>query len=414
MEWEYSEFNLDELGFLGRGKSKHRPRNDSSLYGGKYPFIQTGDVRAANLYLNCFEQTYNDKGLAQSKLWDRETLIITIAANIAETAVLKIDACFPDSIVGFIPNEDLVDVYFVKYYIDYIKLEMQSISQGTTQDNLSLDKLRTFKFKVPKDRGIVSKISSTLLNYDNLIENNNRRIAILEDMAQSLYREWFVNFRYPNHQDNLDADGKPKLIDSPLGLIPVGWKIKCLKNIGFINTGKTPSKDKEENYSSNDVPFIKTPDMHGGMFVIKTREMLSTLGADSQKSKYIPSWAICVSCIGTAGIVALSSQKSQTNQQINTLVPEVKAHTEFMYFTLKSLKKTIENYGATGATMTNLSKGKFESLEIVFPEDSLLDEFHQLTNPMFKQIQILARKNENLKQQRDMLLPKLISGQIEL
>ena len=312
-------------------------------------------------------------------------------------------------------NPEKLNAHYLLYALQEPDLQgqLKSAGSGSTVEHIRVGDAENLQISLPP-LAHQKSVGNLLRNYDKLIENNNRRVAILEDMAQSLYREWFVNFRYPNHQDNLDADGNPKLIDSPLGLIPVGWKIKCLKNIGFINTGKTPSKDKEENYSSNDVPFIKTPDMHGGMFVIKTREMLSTLGADSQKSKYIPSWAICVSCIGTAGIVALSSQKSQTNQQINTLVPEVKAHTEFMYFTLKSLKKTIENYGATGATMTNLSKGKFESLEIVFPEDSLLDEFHQLTNPMFKQIQILARKNENLKQQRDMLLPKLISGQIEL
>lgn len=265
MGWEFSEFNLDELGFLGRGKSKHRPRNDPSLYGGKYPFIQTGDVRATNLYLNSFEQTYSDKGLAQSKLWDKETLIITIAANIAETAVLKIDACFPDSIVGFIPNEDLVDVYFVKYYIDYIKREMQSISQGTTQDNLSLDKLRTFKFKVPKEREVVSRISSTLLNYDNLIENNNRRIAILEEMAQSLYREWFVNFRYPGHagdtKNSEDTDGKsskPILADSPLGPIPEGWEVKNLSEIAKVNPESITKKNAPESIGYIDIKSVGT------------------------------------------------------------------------------------------------------------------------------------------------------------
>src|SRR5260370_30083549 len=131
---------LHELGFVGRGRSRHRPRDDASLYGGKYPFIQTGDVKSANLYVSNYTQTYSEKGLAQSKLWSPGTLCITIAANIAETAILKIKACFPDSIVGFVPYPDVADVKFIKYYIDTIKLQMQLISKGTTQDNLSLDK----------------------------------------------------------------------------------------------------------------------------------------------------------------------------------------------------------------------------------------------------------------------------------
>jgi len=137
--WTYRKLN--ELGFVGRGKSKHRPRNAPFLYSGLYPFIQTGDVKAADLYITEYNQTYSDAGLAQSKLWEPETLCITIAANIAETAILKFKACFPDSVVGFVADPEKSDVRFIKYYIDTIKTRMQNVSKGTTQDNLSLDKL---------------------------------------------------------------------------------------------------------------------------------------------------------------------------------------------------------------------------------------------------------------------------------
>ncbi|MEW3947070.1 restriction endonuclease subunit S, partial [Pseudomonas aeruginosa] len=116
-------------------------RNDPSLYGGDYPFFQTGDVKGAELYLRCFSATYNEKGLAQSKLWQPGTLCITIAANIADTSILSIPGCFPDSVVGFVADPQRSDVFFVKYYLDTLKNAMQSISHGTTQDNLSLEKL---------------------------------------------------------------------------------------------------------------------------------------------------------------------------------------------------------------------------------------------------------------------------------
>lgn len=139
MSWR--TVTLDELGVIGRGRSKHRPRNDPTLFGGGYPFFQTGDVKAANLWLSRFETTCNEIGLSQSKLWPAGTLCITIAANIAESAVLAIPGCFPDSVVGFTPHPTVSDVLFVKYLLDHVKLRMQSISQGTTQDNLSLEKL---------------------------------------------------------------------------------------------------------------------------------------------------------------------------------------------------------------------------------------------------------------------------------
>ena len=228
---------LNELGYVGRGRSRHRPRNAPELYGGIYPFIQTGDVKATELYISEYSQTYNEKGLAQSKLWEPGTLLITISANIAETAILKIKACFPDSIVGFIAEPTKSDVKFVKYYIDILKLQMQNISRGTTQDNLSLDKLITFDFLTPP-LPTQRKIASILSAYDDLIENNTRRIKILEGMAQSLYKEWFVKFRFPGYE-------QVEMVESALGLIPEGWEVKNLDNIvsEIIDyRGKTPKK----------------------------------------------------------------------------------------------------------------------------------------------------------------------------
>jgi type I restriction enzyme S subunit len=220
-------YRLDELGFVGRGKSKHRPRNDPVLYGGRYPFIQTGDVKNAELYLSTYHQTYNEIGLAQSKLWEPGTLCITIAANIAESCILKIRGCFPDSIVGFIADPKIADVRFIKYYIDTIKLNMQSVSRGTTQDNLSLEKLRIFDFIMPPvDEQ--QQIAAILSAYDDLIENNTRRIQILEEMAQRIYTEWFVHFRFPGHE-------KVKMVDSELGKIPSGWEIGQLKDVASVN-----------------------------------------------------------------------------------------------------------------------------------------------------------------------------------
>jgi type I restriction enzyme S subunit len=169
---------LDELGSIGRGKSKHRPRNDPSLYGGDYPFVQTGEVKEALLYITHYSQTYNEKGLAQSKLWEPKTLLLTIAANIAETAILKIPACFPDSIVGFVADSEQVTPEFIKFRIDDIKEKMQSFSRGTAQDNLSLDKIKLFYFLVPdKDYIIIfdkytaplfSQVQNLLLKNANL------------------------------------------------------------------------------------------------------------------------------------------------------------------------------------------------------------------------------------------------------
>ena len=196
-----NEFTLDQLGTVSRGRSRHRPRDDAFLYGGPYPFVQTGDVKHAGLYLHDYDQTYSEAGLAQSKLWPAGTLCITIAANIAETSILSIEACFPDSIIGFRADPDKADVRFIKYLFDAVlKMRYQSFTQGATQDNLSQSKLLSIRFPVP-DLANQKKIADFLSGYDDLVENNRRRMALLERSARELYREWFVRLRFPGWEE---------------------------------------------------------------------------------------------------------------------------------------------------------------------------------------------------------------------
>ncbi len=129
MSWELK--SIDQLGYVSRGRSRHRPCDAAHLYGGPYPFIQTGDVKHANLYVTDYSQTYSEEGLAQSRMWETGTLCITIAANIADTAILGIDACFPDSVIGFIPEPDKADARFVKYLFD--KVPIQADYRADTQ-----------------------------------------------------------------------------------------------------------------------------------------------------------------------------------------------------------------------------------------------------------------------------------------
>ena len=241
-----------------------------------------------------------------------------------------------------------------------------------------------------------------LSTYDNLIENNNKRIKLLEQMAENLYKEWFVRFRFPGYEDMGFENG-----------IPMGWKIKRIKDFGQVITGKTPSTEISSNYGDKYL-FIKTPDMHDNMYVIDSSEKLSERGNDVQKLKKLPRWSIMVSCIGTGGVVSINSKEAHTNQQINSIVLHDENNIEWLFFVCKSLKTTIEMFGATGSTMTNLSKGKFENLKILEPNLELIDKYHMYTYDIFKEVEKLMYSNENLIKQRDLLLPRLMSGKIEV
>jgi type I restriction enzyme S subunit len=221
-------------------------------------------------------------------------------------------------------------------------------------------------------------------------------------MAQSLYREWFVHFRFPGHES-------ARFTASPLGQIPEGWEVKAINDFGKVVTGKTPSKANNDYYG-DDVPFLKTPDMHGQMFILQTNEYLSTSGAQSQANKTLPSGSICVSCIGTIGVVSITTEPCQTNQQINSVVIADEASREFLFFWLREAKQILENLGSNGATIGNVNKSKFEGMQLICPSDILLARFHSLAEPMFEQIERLFRKIQTLRRTRDLLLPKLLTN----
>jgi type I restriction enzyme S subunit len=380
-DWSYKKLN--ELGFVGRGKSRHRPRNDPSLYEGAYPFIQTGDVKVANFYISEYSQTYNEKGLSQSKLWEPNTLCITIAANIAETAILKIKACFPDSIVGFIADQKEADVRFIKYYIDTIKLSMQNVSKGTTQDNLSLDKLLTFDFQIPPLPS-QHKIAAILSTYDDLIENNTRRIKILEEMAQALYCEWFVKFRFPGHEN-------VKMVESELGMVPERWEVGTLKYALILQRGfDLPTKKREEG----NIPI------YAATGVVGTHNEAKVKGP-------------CV-VTGRSGSIGTVIYVDEDFWPLNTTlwVKEFRRATPiYAYYLLKRLELSSFN---SGAAVPTLNRNDIHGLFVILPSSELLECFNQYIIPIFSENKILNEKNANLRRTRDMLLPKLISGNLNV
>lgn len=399
MSWDY--VTLDKLGSVSRGKSKHRPRNDKTLFGGKYPFIQTADVKAAGLYLTEYNETYSDKGLAQSKLWPAGTLCITIAANIADTTILGIDACFPDSVMGFIPYEGVSNVKFVKYAFDILQRDCKKISQGTAQDNLSWKKLSTIKFPAP-DIEIQDRIVSVLSVYDDLIENNQKQVKLLEEAAQRLYKEWFVNLRFPGYEDVKIVDG-----------VPEGWTYKRVEEFGEVTTGKTPSTSKTEYYGGN-IPFVTIPDMHGTVFPLVTEKTLTKVGADTQKSKYLPANTVIVSCIATVGLVNIAIEPCQTNQQINSVILHDDNNLYFFYESMKRIKALLDGVGSNGATMTNVNKTKFSNIKVLYPTEDLVMKYNEFCKSIFDKILALSKAMLICEQSRDRLLPKLMNGEIEV
>ena len=389
---------LNQLGTVSRGRSRHRPRDAEFLYDGPYPLVQTGDVKRAGLYLHDYEQTYNEAGLAQSKLWPVGTLCITIAANIAETSILDIEACFPDSVIGFVADQEKADTRFVKYLFDAVlKVQFQSFTQGAAQDNLSQAKLLSIKFPVP-ELAVQMKIADILSAYDDLIENNHRRIALVEEAARLLYREWFVHFRFPGHEHVKITDG-----------LPEGWRWRTLGNIAETN---------KESYRAKELPdeidYIDISSVEQGRVVSKTRIPASEAPGRARRkirdgdtiwSNVRPNLRAYALMLEPGDLDVISTGFTVLTA---TRVP---CTWLYMFVTTDNFVSHLVNH-ATGAGYPAVRPEDFERAALQLPPRVLLDHFHEAAEPNLRLICKLDQQNQKLAQARDLLLPRLMNGEV--
>ena len=240
------------------------------------------------------------------------------------------------------------------------------------------------------------KIASILKSLDDKIALNTAINDNLEQQAQSLYYSWFVDF------EPFD------------GVMPSSWYMGTLFDLALdIICGKTPSTKRPEYYGS-EIPFITIPDMHRQVYAVTTERSLSTSGAASQSGKMLPQNSICVSCIGSTGLVCLVSTPSQTNQQINSIVPAAGVSPYYIYLLAKTLSNTIQNIGSGGSTICNLNKSQFSSIEVLIPSETSMREFDKIVRPLFAEIHLNQCENLQLAELRDTLLPRLLSGEIDV
>ena len=397
MSW--SPKKLNQLGSVARGRSRHRPRDSEHLYGGPHPFIQTGDVKHANLYVTEFTQTYSEAGLQQSKLWPTGTLCITIAANIADTAILGVDACFPDSVIGFIADPKESDTRFVKYLFDAtIKGRAKQFSQGATQDNLSQEKLLSLDFDVPSVQEQI-RIADILSTYDDLIENNRRRMTLLEESARLLYREWFVRLRFPGYEHTPIVDGVPK-----------GWERRSAFDSMHVLSGGTP-KTSMPDYWDGETPFFTPKDATDGIWVSTCERSVTELGIKNCNSKLYPRETVFITARGTVGKLNMAQVPMAMSQSCYALVGKNHLSQRFVYSAMEAGVDALRQQ-AVGAVFDAIVIDTFKRINLMVPPVPLLHLFDEAIAPIFDQVENLAQQNQKLRAARDLLLPRLMSGEL--
>ena len=333
---DWIKYKITDLGEMRRGKSKHRPRDDEMLYGGVYPFIQTGDIKKAYLYINEYEKTYSNYGLSQSKLWKKGTLCITIAANIAETAILSMDACFPDSVIGWCSNNQLTNNLFIKYYFDYYKEQLKRLSVGGAQENLNLDKLEKIYFNIPSLQE-QNNISNFLSKIDERIQTQIKIISDYKLLKNHIIKKVFHNC---SEYDSLES------------------------LIKFGKAGGTPKSTVKEFYDGN-IPFLGISDItNQGKYICHTMKNITQKGLNNSSAWIVPKNSLILSMYASVGLPAINKIPLATSQAMMSMVFYDPQDVEYVYYYLCYFKKyRIHSLLETG-TQSNINASTVKSIKI--------------------------------------------------
>ena len=317
---------------------------------------------------------------------------------------------FPHNTALFVKDFKGNDVEYIYYLLKNLKLNEYKTGSGVP--TMNRNHLHPLKIQAFLDIPTQKSIAHILSTLDQKIAINNQINAQLEQMAKTLYDYWFVQFDFPdeNGKPYKSSGGKMVYNDTLKREIPKGWEVKSLEEVEpNIITGKTPSTQNEEFFNGN-IPFITISDIRNNMFIFQTEQKLSKTGAESQSSKYLPKDSLCVSCIATVGLIGFTTQKSQTNQQINSIIFKNKYNGPYFYFYLKDY--FVVGKAKTGNTFANMNKGDFANIKMIYPSSNIIEKFFQNIVYSFQKIKKLQKQNQQLTQLRDFLLPMLMNGQV--
>ncbi len=392
---------------IGRGSSP-RPITDKKYFeNGEIPWIKIADATASGKYIYITKEYVNDVGASYSRKMKPGTLILSASGvSLGIPHFLGVEGCIHD---GWIYMDNIHDID--KQYLYYLLLTMRpyfdNLSYGAAIQNINTTILSKTKIEVP---GIHSqeKIGLMLSAYDNLIENNNKRIKLLEQMAENLYKEWFVRFRFPGYEDVEFVDGFPKKWE----------KVKLDDVLNKIATGLNPRKNFVLGEGENFYVTIKNMADNTVYLDDRCDKVNDDAIIKINKRSDLKIGDLLFSGIGTIGRVCLidiPTNNWNISESIFTMRANKKISSEFLYMLL--LSQDVQNYcqsKANGSAQKGIRMGDLRKYTFLLPTKNVINDFSNQLSPILRNVSLLRNENKNLIQQRDMLLPRLMSGKLEV
>jgi type I restriction enzyme S subunit len=369
--------------------------------------VRNGYVDAENVrYVT--EETY--KKWTRRLVPKRGDIILTREAPLGDVGKIRTDekVFLGQRLYHFRPAPEKLDADFLLYSLlgDDLQSQIKGFGSGSTVEHMRLEDIPALVINAPP-LPIQRRIAGILSAYDELIENSQRRIKILEAMARALYREWFVHFRFPGHES------VPR-VPSPLGEIPQGWEVTTFGEIYDTTSGGTPSRKRPEYFDGGCVNWVKSQELLDA-FILGTDERITREALKNSSAKILPPNTVLIALYGaTIGMLAILAVEAATNQACCGVLPKSDAFgREFAFLTLLTNRDRIIGL-RLGAAQQNISQVLLRNFECVKPPSSVAVQLAERTAPLFDGILTLQRQIQNLRRTRDLLLPRLLSGQIDV
>ncbi|AUI70298.1 restriction endonuclease subunit S [Beggiatoa leptomitoformis] len=408
MQKEWQSNKIEELCLKITSGGTPSRKNPSFYENGTINWIKTGELK--DWYINSSSEKITLEAIDKSsaKIFPSKTVLLAMYGDgrtIGSLGILKHSAATNQACCAMILDETKCIPLFLFYSLMFNREKLISLALGGSQRNLNAKTIRNFTIKTPSIP-TQQKIASILSAYDDLIENNTRRIQILEEMARRIYEEWFVHFRFPNHENI-------KLVESELGLIPEGWEVVALQSLYETASGGTPSRKNPAFFDGN-INWVKTQELNDG-FIFETNEKITEEGLKSSSAKLFQKETVLVAMYGaTIGALGILDFPSTTNQACCAIISSKKFFGfEYAFLTLLVRRTELIELRA-GAAQQNINQITVKNFRMLKPNLTTLSLFNEIANPILKQVRILQKKNNILRKIRDLLLPKLISGEIDV
>jgi len=405
----WKQITIGDLGKVVTGNTP--PKKDPANYEGEYPFIKPTDMEIDRRHVTEWEENYSEKAFSRyhrSYIPPKATGVVTIG-TVGEKLFQADRWCFTNQSVNVvIPHKEFFDPDFVYYVLKVNLPKVENANPGTAsgRHHVSKSNFCAIKILVPESKETQRKIASILSAYDDLIENNLKRIKLLEEKAQLTYEEWFVRMKFPGHETSS--------FNKATGL-PEGWEKKKIGDLCTVSGGGTPSKAISEYWDNGSITWFSPTDLSksGSLIQLDSESKITGLGLQKSSAKVLQPNSFMMTSRATIGLFGIIDKPFSTNQGFINVTPNENFEKEYLIYNFKYNIQLFIKY-ATGATFLEISKSVFKKIKINWPTIPLIKSFNEIVSPIHKEMLSLTKQNQLLKEARDILLPRLMTGVIDV